>query len=204
MASNCFWHKLTISNSAPASAKLQHPACIWFTGLSGSGKSTIANLLDNRLYAEGRLSYLLDGDNLRQGLNRDLGFSNVDRNENIRRVSEVARLMVDAGLIAIVSFISPFRDHRVLARSLFLHNQFYEVFVDTPLEECIRRDPKGLYAKACQGQLPHFTGLDSPYDPPVSPEIHLKTLQDSPEACVEIIMKTLTCGSLKKVDTKLM
>jgi len=148
---------------------------LWFTGLSGSGKSTIANLVEKQLHALGRHTYLLDGDNVRHGLNRDLGFTDADRAENIRRVAEVARLMVDAGLIVLVSFISPFRAERQFARSLFAEGEFLEVFVDTPMEECERRDVKGLYAKARSGQLPNFTGIASPYEPPEQPEVHLRT-----------------------------
>jgi bifunctional enzyme CysN/CysC len=143
-ASNIHWQALEISKASRASQKHQVPRCVWFTGLSGSGKSTIANLLEKRLHAEGMHTYLLDGDNVRHGLNRDLGFTEADRVENIRRVAEVARLMVDAGLIVLVSFISPFRAERRMARSLFAEGEFVEVFVDTPLEECETRDAKGL------------------------------------------------------------
>ncbi len=161
----------------------QRAHCFWFTGLSASGKSTIANLFDKRLYAAGRHTYLLDGDNVRHGLNRDLGFTEADRVENIRRIAEVARLMVDAGLIVLVSFISPFRAERRFARNLFRPGEFVEVYVDTPLEVCERRDPKGLYAKARSGALKNFTGLDSPYEPPENPEVCIKTTEYSaPEA----------------------
>lgn len=153
------------------SSKPQRSMCIWLTGLSGSGKTTIADLLETQLHAEGYHSYILDGDNMRHGLNRDLGFSNSDRMENIRRMAEVTRLMVDAGLIVITSFISPFRADRNFARSLLETNEFYEVFVDTPLKECERRDPKGLYQKARNGQLTNFTGIDSPYEVPLEPEV---------------------------------
>src|SRR5204863_4538635 len=156
----------------------------WFTGLSGSGKSTIANLLEKRLAAEGRHTYLLDGDNVRHGLNRDLGFTEADRVENIRRVAEVAKLMVDAGLVVLVSFISPFRAERQMARELFDEGEFVEVFVDAPLEECERRDPKGLYAKARAGLVKNFTGIDSAYEPPDKPEVHL-TPQQRPDECAE-------------------
>ena len=162
--------------------------CIWLTGLSGSGKTTIADLLETKLHAEGYHSYILDGDNVRHGLNRDLGFSNADRMENIRRVAEVTRLMVDAGLIVITSFISPFRAERDFARSLLEADEFYEVFIDTPIEECVRRDPKGLYEKAQTGKLPNFTGIDSPYEVPLAPEVHLHTLRMSPETCVAEIL----------------
>ena len=161
---------------------------MWFTGLSGSGKSTIANLLEKRLHADGKHTYVLDGDNVRHGLNRDLGFTEADRVENIRRVAEVAKLLVDAGLIVIVAFISPFRAERQLARGLFDDGEFIEVFVDTPLEECERRDTKGLYAQARGGELKNFTGIDSTYEPPEAPEIHLRTTDTKPGACVERIL----------------
>ena len=172
-AANIHWQALTVDRVARAASLQQTPRCIWFTGLSGSGKSTIANLLEKRLHAQGRHTYILDGDNLRHGLNRDLGFTEADRVENIRRVAEVARLMVDAGLLVLVSFISPFRAERELARSLFAPGEFVEVFVDASLAECERRDPKGLYAKARRGELKNFTGIDSPYEPPLAPDVHL-------------------------------
>ena len=162
-ASNIHWQALEISKTTRAAQKHQTPCCLWFTGLSGSGKSTIANLLEKRLHAEGRHTYILDGDNVRHGLNRDLGFTEADRVENIRRVAEVAKLMVDAGLIVLVSFISPFRNERQMARTLFNDDEFMEVFVDTPIEVCEQRDVKGLYAKARSGKLKNFTGIDSPY-----------------------------------------
>ena len=174
-ASNIHWQALTVDRAARATSLQQTPRCVWFTGLSGSGKSTIANLLEKRLHAQGRHTYILDGDNLRHGLNRDLGFTQADRVENIRRVAEVAKLMVDAGLLVLVSFISPFRAERELARSLFAPGEFVEVFVDASLAECERRDPKGLYAKARRGELKNFTGIDSPYETPLAPEIHLRT-----------------------------
>jgi bifunctional enzyme CysN/CysC len=187
-ASNIHWQALTLNKITRAGQKLQVPRCIWFTGLSGSGKSTIANLLEKQLYAEGKHTYLLDGDNVRHGLNRDLGFTETDRVENIRRVAEVAKLMADAGLIVLVSFISPFRSERQMARELFDKGDFVEVFVDTPITECERRDVKGLYAKARRGELLNFTGIDSPYDPPESPEVHLRTLEETAEACVRRIL----------------
>ena len=152
---------------------------------SGSGKSTIANLLEKRLHAEGKHTYILDGDNVRHGLNRDLGFTEADRVENIRRVAEVAKLMVDAGLIVIVAFISPFRSEREMARNLFDAGEFIEIFVDAPLEECERRDVKGLYAKARRGELINFTGIDSAYEPPLAPEVHLRTMEMSATSCVD-------------------
>jgi bifunctional enzyme CysN/CysC len=191
-ASNVHWQALEVSQPARAALKQQQPCCVWLTGLSGSGKSSIANRLEQRLFAEGRHTYLLDGDNIRHGLNRDLGFTEADRAENIRRVAEVARLMVDAGLIVIVAFISPFRAERRAARDLFADGAFVEVFVDTPIEQCERRDPKGLYAKARSGALPNFTGIDSPYEPPESPEVHVITAGRSPEECAEQVFARLS------------
>ena len=190
-AANIHWQAMDVNKYARARQKLQKPACLWLTGLSASGKSTIANLLEKRLYAAGQHTYILDGDNVRHGLNRDLGFSEADRVENIRRVTEVARLLVDAGLVVIVSFISPFRAEREFARSRFEPGEFLEIFVDTPLEECERRDPKGLYAKARRGELINFTGIDSDYEPPTSPEIRLDTLAQSIDECVERILFAL-------------
>jgi bifunctional enzyme CysN/CysC len=191
-ASNIHWQALEVDRQARTALKQQRSLCVWFTGLSGSGKSSIANLLEKRLYAAGHHTYLLDGDNIRHGLNRDLGFTEADRAENVRRVAEVARLMVDAGLIVLVSFISPFRAERRLARSLFGDAEFIEVFVDTPLAACERRDPKGLYAKARSGLLPNFTGIDSPYEPPESPEAHLLTSGRSIEDCVDQVFAMIT------------
>jgi bifunctional enzyme CysN/CysC len=188
-ALNVHWQALEVTKAARAKIKHQEACCLWLTGLSGSGKSTIANLLEKRLHAEGRHTYILDGDNVRHGLNRDLGFTEADRVENIRRVAEVAKLLVDAGLIVIVAFISPFRAERELARSLFEPGEFIEVFVDTPLEECERRDVKGLYAKARRGELINFTGIDSDYEPPLSPEIHIRTLETIPAACVDPVIQ---------------
>ncbi|MFZ0302738.1 MAG: adenylyl-sulfate kinase [Terracidiphilus sp.] len=190
-ASNIHWQAVDVNKESRGRHMLQKPACLWFTGLSGSGKSTIANLLEKRLFAAGKHTYLLDGDNVRHGLNRDLGFTEADRVENIRRVTEVARLFVDAGLIVIVSFISPFRAERRYARSQFALGEFVEVFVDTPLEECERRDPKGLYRKARSGALANFTGIDSDYEPPESPEIRLDTVLHTPEENVHNILTQL-------------
>ncbi|WP_295445354.1 sulfate adenylyltransferase subunit CysN [uncultured Thiodictyon sp.] len=190
-ANNIHWQALELSKTVRAAQKHQAPRCIWFTGLSGSGKSTIANVLEKRLHAEGKHTYLLDGDNVRHGLNRDLGFTEADRVENIRRVAEVARLMVDAGLIVLVSFISPFISERRMARELFAPGEFLEVFVDTPIEECERRDVKGLYAKARAGTLKNFTGIDSPYEAPQAPELHLHAGQLSTQACVDALVGAL-------------
>jgi bifunctional enzyme CysN/CysC len=186
-ASNVHWQALDVNKQARAMQKHQKPAVLWFTGLSGSGKSTIANLVEKRLHSLGMHTYILDGDNVRHGLNRDLGFTDEDRVENIRRVAEVARLMADAGLIVLVSFISPFKSERQTARELMPKGEFVEVFVDTPLEECAARDPKGLYAKARRGELRNFTGIDSPYEAPETPEIHLQTTgRDTAELAKEV------------------
>ncbi len=164
---------------------------VWFTGLSGSGKSTIANLVEKKLVARGRHTFLLDGDNVRHGLNRDLGFTEADRIENIRRVGEVARLMADAGLIVLTAFISPFRAEREMVRKMFPDDEFIEIFVDTPLAEAEKRDSKGLYAKARAGELANFTGIDSPYEPPEHPEIHIDTLKLSAEQAADAIVEAL-------------
>ncbi len=180
-ADNIHWQSLDVTKKSRAAAKNQKPMALWFTGLSGSGKSTVANLLEKKLHAEGRHTYILDGDNVRHGMNRDLGFTDADRVENIRRVAEMAKLMVDAGLVVIVSFISPFRAEREMARSLFEKGEFAEVFIDTPIEECARRDPKGLYARAAAGEIKNFTGIDSPYETPERPELHLTTTSRAPQ-----------------------
>jgi len=187
-AANIVWHKLDINKNARSEQKGQKPAVLWFTGLSGSGKSTIANLVEKRLYALGKHTYLLDGDNVRHGLNRDLGFSEADRVENIRRVGEVASLFADAGLITIVSFISPYRSEREGARERLRPGEFIEVFVDTPIEECRRRDPKGLYVKADAGQIANFTGISAPYEAPEAAEIHLKTVEAEPTVMAERVI----------------
>ena len=196
-ALNVHWQALEVTKSARSQIKHQQARCLWFTGLSGSGKSTIANLLEKRLHAEGKHTYLLDGDNVRHGLNRDLGFTEADRVENIRRVAEVAKLLVDAGLIVIVAFISPYRAEREMARGLFDPGEFIEIFVDTPLEECERRDAKGLYAKARRGELLNFTGIDSAYEPPGSPEIRLRTMELPSESCADRIFRLLAINSNK-------
>ena len=190
-ASNLKWQEFDVTGEVRATLKHQRPQCLWLTGLSASGKSTVANLLEKRLVSEGRHTYLLDGDNVRHGLNRDLGFTEADRVENIRRVAEVSRLMVDAGLIVIVSFISPFRSERDFARGLFEPGDFREIFVDAPLEVCAARDPKGLYAKARRGEIRNFTGVDSPYERPEQPDLRLDTGKLSPEECVELVVRSL-------------
>ena len=179
-ATNVHWQALDVNKLSRAGSKNQRPVVLWFTGLSGSGKSTIANLVERTLFAEGRHTYLLDGDNVRHGLNRDLGFTDADRVENIRRVAETARLFVDAGLIVLVSFISPFRSERRMAREMMQHGEFIEVFVDTPIEVCMARDPKGLYVKARQGAIKNFTGIDSPYEDPETAEITVRTVGSDP------------------------
>ncbi|MFZ5724900.1 MAG: sulfate adenylyltransferase subunit CysN [Pseudomonadota bacterium] len=190
-AQNVHWQASDISREMRANLKNQKPALLWFTGLSGSGKSTIANLVEKKLHRMNRHSFLLDGDNVRHGLNRDLGFTEADRIENIRRVGEVAKLMTDAGLIVITAFISPFRAEREMVRSMLPEGEFIEVFIDTPLEEAERRDVKGLYKKARAGQLKNFTGIDSPYEAPENPEIRIDTTAMSPEAAADLIVERL-------------
>jgi bifunctional enzyme CysN/CysC len=190
-AGNVYWHRLDVDKRARSGLMGQKPAVLWFTGLSASGKSTIANLVEKRLHAQGRHTMSLDGDNVRHGLNRDLGFSEADRVENIRRVAEVSRLFVDAGLIVLVSFISPYRAERMLARDCVEESEFLEIFVDTPVEECRRRDPKGLYARADAGQIRNFTGVDAPYEEPLDPEIRLPTLEAPPEVLAERVVDEL-------------
>jgi bifunctional enzyme CysN/CysC len=190
-AGNLTWHTLDVGKQSRAALKGQRPAVVWFTGLSGSGKSTIANLVERRLHTMGRHTYVLDGDNVRHGLNRDLGFSEADRVENIRRVSEVAALFADAGLVVLVSFISPYRAERDAARARVDAGEFIEVYVDTALDECRRRDPKGLYAKADAGLIRNFTGLDAPYEAPAHPEVHLHTAEAEPTALADQVVDAL-------------
>ena len=190
-ATNVRWQELSIDKTARSGLKEQKPCVLWFTGLSGAGKSTIANALEKRLHAMGRHTYLLDGDNVRHGLNKDLGFTDADRVENIRRVAEAARLFVDAGLIVMVSFISPFRSERRMARDLFEGGEFLEIFVDTPLDICEARDPKGLYGKARAGLIANFTGIDSLYEPPERAELRLDTSKTTPESLAETVLAEL-------------
>ena len=190
-AQNVHWQALEVSREAHATLKGQKPAVLWFTGLSGSGKSTIANIVEKKLAARGRHTFLLDGDNIRHGLNRDLGFTEADRIENIRRVGEVARLMADAGLIVLTAFISPFRAERHMVRRMLPEGEFIEVFVDTPIEDAERRDPKGLYAKARAGEIVNFTGIDSPYEVPENAEIHIDTMAMSAEEAADRIVAEL-------------
>ena len=195
-AHNIRWQVLTVDRAARAARKKQTPCVLWFTGLSGAGKSTIANRVESALHARGQHTYLLDGDNVRHGLNRDLGFTDADRVENIRRVAEVAKLMIDAGLIVLVSFISPFRSERQMARTLFGENEFFEIFVDTPLVVAEQRDTKGLYRKARRGELENFTGIDSPYEPPERPELRLLTNQISAEQAAGDVIRLLETRDL--------
>jgi len=185
---NIVWQGHRIDKAARSRRNGQKPCVLWFTGLSGAGKSTIADALECRLHQMGFLSYLLDGDNVRHGLCRDLGFSDADRVENIRRIAEVARLFVDGGVMVLTAFISPFRSDRAAARALLEPGEFVEIFVDTPLAECERRDPKGLYRRARAGEIHHFTGIDSPYEPPLHPEIHLDTAVLDVAQCVELVI----------------
>ena len=187
-ASNVHWQALDVDKQSRASIKQQIPKILWLTGLSGSGKSTIANLIEKKLIAARRHSYLLDGDNVRHGLNKDLGFTDADRVENIRRVAETAKLMLDAGLIVITSFISPFRAEREMARTLFEEGEFIEIFIDTSLEICEQRDPKGLYRKARAGEIKNFTVLDSPYESPENPELQLDTTLLTVEQAADAIL----------------
>lgn len=175
MNENIVWHNQQVTKVQRAETKAQKPVVLWFTGLSGSGKSTVANAVEKKLFDLKQHSYLLDGDNVRHGLCKDLGFNEADRVENIRRISELAKLFVDSGLIVLTAFISPFKADRQQARSLLEGSEFIEVYVDTPIEICEQRDPKGLYEKARKGEIPHFTGISSPYEAPVNPEITVKT-----------------------------
>ncbi len=190
-AANIHWQAVDVAKASRAALAGQKPAVLWFTGLSGAGKSTIANLVEKQLHAAGHMTYLLDGDNVRHGLNRDLGFTDADRVENIRRVAEVARLMADAGLLVLVSFISPFRSERLMARELLEKDEFIEIFVDTPLAEAERRDVKGLYAKARRGEIKHFTGISSPYEAPENPELRIDTAKLTAEGAADAVVAYL-------------
>jgi len=190
-SANVTWQHFVLDKAARAKTKGQRPCVVWFTGLSGAGKSTIADLLDRKLHALGCHTSVLDGDNVRHGLNKDLGFTDADRVENIRRIAEVAKLMVEAGLIVITAFISPFRSERRMARDLMQEGEFIEVFVDTPLAVAEQRDPKGLYKKARQGNLKNFTGVDSAYEQPMNPELRIDTVSTTAAAAVELIMTEL-------------
>jgi bifunctional enzyme CysN/CysC len=185
---NVHWQPLLVDKVQRAAIKQQRPAILWFTGLSGAGKSTVANLVEQRLNVMGRHTMLLDGDNLRQGLSRDLGFTETDRVENIRRAGEVAKLLTDSGLVVLCSFISPYRADRDMVRNLVPEGEFIEIFVDTPIEECTRRDPKGLYAKAKAGQIKNFTGFDAPYELPLAPELHLRTTDHTSHELAEHVL----------------
>ena len=190
-SSNISWHKMSINKKTRSEFNSQKPCVVWFTGLSGSGKSTIANILEQKLHTIGKRTYLLDGDNVRHGLNKDLGFTDADRVENIRRVAEVSKLMVDAGLITLVSFISPFKSERQMARDLLSSDEFFEIFINTPLEECEKRDPKGLYKKARVGELKNFTGIDSLYEEPENPDLILDTASSNAEELTDQIINFL-------------
>jgi len=191
LADNIVWHNHKITRAERASNKNQKPCLLWFTGLSGSGKSTIANALDVALHERGYHTFLLDGDNVRHGLCKDLGFSDEDRVENIRRIGEMSKLFADAGLIVLSAFISPFTSDRRLVRNLFPAGEFIEVFMDTPLDTCEDRDPKGLYQKARLGEIKHFTGIDSPYEAPERPEVRLDTSTMSVDQCVDRLISFL-------------
>ena len=189
MDKNIKFQHFAMTQTERALIKQQTPICLWMTGLSGAGKSTLASALEQELNKMGKHSYILDGDNLRHGLNSDLGFSKADRNENVRRAAEAAQLMVDAGLIVIVGLISPFKKERYWARGLFKTNQFKEIYISTSLEQCEERDVKGLYEKARRGEVKDFTGIDSPYEPPENPEVVIDTQNKSVSDCVQFILQ---------------
>lgn len=191
MAEHIVWHHHHVTKEERIARLKQRPCILWFTGLSGSGKSTIANAVEGLLFERGHMTYLLDGDNIRHGLNGDLGFDDAARIENIRRIGEVSKLFVDAGMIVLSAFISPFCEDRDRVRALVGEGEFLEVFVDTPLAVCESRDPKGLYKKARAGEIPHFTGIDSPYEAPDAPEIHINTDSCDVRACAEAVVAYL-------------
>ena len=188
---NVVWHKQSITSQQRSDKNGHRPAILWYTGLSGSGKSTVANAVDQKLFELGCHTYVLDGDNIRHGLNGDLTFSDKDRVENIRRIGEVSKLFVDAGLIVSTAFISPFESDRKMVRDLVSEGQFIEVFIDTPIHVCEQRDPKGLYKKARKGEIRNFTGIDSDYDVPTTPEVHVKTQDLSVEQCADAVIASL-------------
>jgi adenylylsulfate kinase len=191
MNQNIVWHEHRVNQNDRANAKNQKPCILWFTGLSCSGKSSVANAVEGILYQENKHTYLLDGDNIRHGLNKGLTFSDIDRIENIRRVGEVAKLFSDAGLIVLTAFISPFEADRTLVRRLVSNGEFVEIFIDVPIEICEKRDSKGLYKKARTGQIKHFTGIDSPYEPPTNPEIHIDNYNQSAERSAQQVIDYL-------------
>lgn len=192
---NITWHNAHITKEDRSEQKRQKPCLIWFTGLSGSGKSTIANALEQALFKQGFHTYLLDGDNVRHGLNKGLGFTDEDRVENIRRIAEMAKLFVDAGLIVISAFISPFKEEREMARALFDEGEFIEVYMDTPINICEERDPKGLYKKARAGEIKNFTGIDSEYEIPTTPHLSINTGNSSVETGVKALINYLQCNN---------
>ena len=200
---NTVWHEQHISKEQRSSLKSQQPCLLWYTGLSGSGKSTVANAVDALLFKLGCHSYLLDGDNVRHGLNGDLGFSDEDRVENIRRIGEVSKLFIDAGLIVSTAFISPFAQDRTSARDKLTQGEFIEVYIDTPINICEQRDPKGLYKKARAGEIKDFTGIDSSYDVPENPEIHVKTADKSVQECAEQIVGYLAKQGFIQINDEL-
>jgi len=204
MKNNIVWHEHPIDKSIRSFMKKQRPCLLWFTGLSGSGKSTIAGAVESKLAERFQHTYLMDGDNVRHGLCGDLAFSEQDRNENIRRVGEVANLMVDSGLIVLTAFISPFKENRRIVRGMLKEGEFIEVFIDTPIDECEKRDPKGLYKKARAGEIKNFTGIDSPYEAPRGAEIVIKNIDISIEAAANQVMEFLEVrGYLKPQEGSL-
>ena len=193
---NIVWHKHKVIKLDRSTQKKQKPCILWFTGLSGAGKSTVANAVEQKLFELGHHTYLLDGDNVRHGLNKDLGFSDADRVENIRRIGEMAKLFADAGLIVMSAFISPFRSDRQMVRDLVEEKEFVEVYISTPLSTCEKRDPKGLYKKARSGQIKNFTGIDSDYEVPHHPEVTLNTAELNVNECVDIVISYLKQNEL--------
>ncbi|WP_111979872.1 adenylyl-sulfate kinase [Algibacillus agarilyticus] len=199
MNENIVWHQTSVSRTERAEQKKQKPCILWFTGLSGSGKSTVANAVEKKLFEIGCHSYLLDGDNVRHGINKDLTFSDEDRIENIRRIGEISKLFIDSGLLVLTAFISPFQADRDLVRSLVADDEFVEVYIDTPIEVCEQRDPKGLYQKARKGEIKHFTGIDSPYEAPSNAEVVVKTADITVEQCaIQVVDYLKAQGYLNK------